>query len=339
MVFINRIVLSHFSAFAVLRYARINHGKILKARSVGLPRVIPDKKFLMELHQNICRFTSQNIRLDVMVSSKCKQEKWNFVKFHYFEDKLNSKYLYKIKIDDTDMQKTIFDQIYFSCPELCFLQLSTQLPQERLILFGLELCGTYAIEPNSEKGFVDNLEPVTSIDKIDKYIKSLKGLRFGNAKFAQSTLKWIADKSASPAESKLFLMLCGPRKLGFFQVSKLNLNSRILLTEEAQKICNYKSIKPDLSLATNKLAIEYDSKAFHENVEQNQVDKSRLMALSHDGWKVITIVPQTLRNYTTFETIVKDILKHLNQDTRIRSKNFNDKSHAAFIALKNLYIN
>lgn len=134
----------------------------------------------------------------------------------------------------------------------------------------------------------------------------------------------------------MYLILCGPRNLGYFQVKKLNLNMEITLSKKAKLLCGLSAFRPDMCNQEYKLAIEYDSKRFHENVEQNQKDKMRFSALYHDGWHVISVVPKTLSNYESLSTIAKDIMKYLNQDQRIKSKNFKEKSIQAFNDIKNL---
>lgn len=282
-ILISRIYLTHFSAFALIRYARANNGRFLSIGKIRLSKQTPSKIQLMELQKNISKIINQNIKLDVMVKSSCPKERLSFARIHYSSQNLHCNMFKSIKVNNKELQKNIFDKIYISSPELCFLQMSTKFTQERLILFGLELCGSYAIDLNNNKGFRDGIAPITTVNKIHDEINCLKGLRLGNYQKTLRTLKWISEHSASPAESKLFLLFCGPRKLGFFQIRKLELNKQIALSQKAKAICGYSKIKPDMCYIKNKLAIEYDSKAFHEEVEQNQKDKSRVMALTHDG--------------------------------------------------------
>lgn len=272
----------------------------------------------------------QNFKLDVMLKSSDKKIKNSSINFHYYNKQLPGKYFSKITVNDNYLQDILFNKVYICSPELTYLQLSKNFPQIRLMLLAMELCGNYALDLNSKTGFINKIPQATNISKLKSATTKINGLYFGKSEIAQDTLKWIGENSASPAESKLFLLLCGPRKLGLFQVRTLLLNYRIDLSNEASAICKFSSIRPDLCNPQVKLAIEYDSKQFHENVEANQNDKSRLVALQHDGWKVISIVPSELRNYSAFSAIAKDILLYSKQDTRIRNKNFKLKSNTVF---------
>lgn len=147
----------------------------------------------------------------------------------------------------------------------------------------MELCGTYALDHNSDIGFCPNLKQALNVKYLQQKYLHLDGQRIGKSKIFKDLIKFINNNSASPAESKLYLLLCGPRKYGLFQCHKLSLNKKIHLSKKASIICGYSKLRPDLCCNNKKLAIEYDSKQFHENVERNQQDKTRSLALAHDG--------------------------------------------------------
>lgn len=290
----------------------------------------PTNTEVMQISSIICKLTGQNFKLDIMLPADNKMRHSKYANYHYIKSSISSKYFMKIYTDDAVLQKILFDKIYIASPELACFQLTQKLPMHRLMLLEMEFCGTYALNLNSNIGFASKLLPITNIDKLSKATEDLNGKYVGNVKKARYVLKWIAENSASPYESKLFLLLCGPRKLGFMQIKKLDLNAKITLSENGAKICGCKYIRPDLSSALKKLAIEYDSKQWHENVEQNQNDKARTLALQHDGWKVITIVPSEIQNYQTFLTIAKDILIYMGQEPRLRGKDFFEKTYNVY---------
>ena len=84
-------------------------------------------------------------------------------------------------------------------------------------------------------------------------------------------------------ESHLYIKLCGPRKYGCYGCENLDFNSKIVLSDEAAKIAGQKYILPDLSSKAKKIAIEYNSAKFHENIERGQKDQRRRDALVYDG--------------------------------------------------------
>lgn len=272
----------------------------------------------------------------MLPSKKCVKNN-KFADFHIFNDMLTAKQFLTIKVNEEHIQKLLFDKVIVAAPEVALLQLTKTFPVHRIMLLAMEICGTYALnnpviqEGNRQKtGFVSGLSQATNLKCLKNTCQSFNGSRLGNNKIYNDLLNWVAEGSASPAESKLYLLLCGPRKYGFFQINKFSLNDKIKLSKKASVLCGYSKIRPDLSNKEKKIAIEYDSKQFHENIEINQNDKMRTLALMHDGWKVISIVPKEMKSYDNFTTIVKDILRLMNQDTRIKNKNFEQKSKLVF---------
>lgn len=152
------------------------------------------------------------------------------------------------------------------------------------MLFGLEICGSFTIN-NSEKGFCSNLSPLTNALKIRNYVKNLK---FENPTFksinqACKISSLLQDNSASPQESRLFISFCAPRSLGGYGLKNVVMNKEIELSKNASIICDQDSLRPDLCIFENKIAVEYDSDAFHDNARQNNKDKKRIDAYLHDG--------------------------------------------------------
>lgn len=326
----SRIYLTHFSAFAILRYARAHKAKISYYKAPSKFVSDPSKDELHTIHELTCQLAGQQFCLDVFLRPTNKKKKWAFVQQHFINAKLSGRHFVKISVDDPTLQAALFDKIAVTSEALTYFLLAKCVPEHRLILMGLELCGTYALDLDNEAGFIGNLPPATNINSLAMACKTFTGQHLSNSRKATDALKWIAENSASPAESKLFLFLCGPRKLGFLQVKKLSLNSSITLSSEAKSICGFTNIRPDLCCMEHKLAIEYDSWAFHTETSSNQNDKARSLALQHDGWKVISIVPAELKNFDIFYVIAKDILLYMGQDTRIRNKAFWKKCKKAF---------
>lgn len=177
------------------------------------------------------------------------------------------------------------DGLYVSSPELLFCQMSQCLSEEKLLLLGLEMCGSYCISHDTEFGFVNNLDPLTTPAKINNYICSLKKLQknFRSINKALYISKYLEQGSASPQESRLYIMLAAPRKMGGYGIKHLRFNNTVNLSKQAKEICGQSIVIPDLSIRENKIAVEYDSDAFHGETFQNRKDKKRIGALSHDG--------------------------------------------------------
>ena len=177
------------------------------------------------------------------------------------------------------------DNIYISSPELLFYQLASVLDQSKLFLLGLEFCGKYSISKDSPDGFVTNIKPLTTPEKINNYLKLLskENKYLPYISIAKKVAKELKANSASPQESRLFIKLCLPRKYGSYGAKGFTFNKPIKLSQRSYDILGQTTIKPDLVNESTKVAIEYDSSAFHDNANQNTRDKLRLDALHNDG--------------------------------------------------------
>ena len=154
-----------------------------------------------------------------------------------------------------------------------------------LALLVLEFCGNFSISNNAEQGFISDINPITTVKDIQKFLdaftKNSKCIRGINN--LREVLTFASDNSNSPMESRLFVKLCGPRHKGLYSSKELKLNSRVRLSESASKIAGQTIITPDISCAKKKVAIEYDSSQFHEESVQGQKDKRRRDALVSEG--------------------------------------------------------
>ena len=136
----------------------------------------------------------------------------------------------------------------------------------RLILLGMELCGSYATAPSGASWksgeTVYGRVPLTSVEKISTFMQRLTAAH--RPVLATEALKWLANNSASPMETALYLLLCLPRKLGGYGFPKPVLNRRIAVGKRFQSITGRRFFVPDLFWKDAGLDVEYDSDEFHD---------------------------------------------------------------------------
>lgn len=149
----------------------------------------------------------------------------------------------------------------------------------------MEFCGTYALNKSGLNSFISNIPPLTTPARIRKYLATLNNLNknIRGINKAINAAECLEANSASPKETSLYIMLCAPRKFGGFGLTGFKLNMPIKLSSSARDILGYQTIRPDLCNPKYKIALEYDSNAFHDNEGQNTKDKLRLDALHNDG--------------------------------------------------------
>lgn len=199
---------------------------------------------------------------------------------------------------------TLAPKVYMPTPELLFLQLASELSLMELLIVGMELCGRYALMPN---GNLVARPALTSTKKIELYFGKCSRLK-GLTK-AKRAVGLLADSSFSPEESKLYLMLCLPRRYGGFGLPKAELNASvdmrgIVSGNEYRRSC-------DLLWRAKKLAIEYDSDQFHTGADKISKDAQRRVELSGQGISVVTITRLQLKSFSAIYEIATVLASHL----------------------------
>lgn len=177
------------------------------------------------------------------------------------------------------------NEIYVASPELTFLQMANSLDFLELVMLGFEYCGTYSINPLSAEGFIYNIAPLTTKTKLKNFTKRFanRNQKFKGIRKAYDALDVITDNVASPQEAKFIIKLCAPRHLGAYAVKGALSNYEITLSNGASNILGRHKIRPDLCCPKTKIALEYQSKMFHDNSDQFETDKVRNAALTYDG--------------------------------------------------------
>ena len=170
-------------------------------------------------------------------------------------------------------------------PELCFVLLGQHLSPIKLIQAGLDLCGVYFID---EKGLpLKRPNPLTDTARIAKLLRTFS-CNYGTTR-ARNALKWVANGSASPAETLLYISVCLPRRLGGAGFVGGKLNREFRLTKESARALDGKKIRPDLYLPKYHLALEYDSSLHHNNIPQVARDSMRRSALESLGIRTLSV--------------------------------------------------
>lgn len=320
----SRIFISHISAFEFYRNARFNNAldflnndplrNTIKLQKGNFkPGISPIKI------TNICNDDVPYIESSVLhIETRSKNPNYHnkSVKIHYLKGDYP---LYSYLKYNED--------IFIASPELLFVQMAKYLNIVQLMMLGLELCGSYSINNLAADGFIYNIKPITNYHKLSSYVNSFynKNNNYPGIRKAIKALNYILDNSASPKESDLIIKLCTSHSIGGYGIKNFVSNYEIELSTGATNINGRSKIRPDLVCVKNKIALEYQSRAFHANPKQFEIDKIRSAALVYDGWRVIAFVPSQLNNILTFHEIAKKILAANKQEQRIRTKNFEIK--------------
>lgn len=205
--------------------------------------------------------------------------------------------------------------IYVLSPEMCFLQFAAEHSLVETILYGLELCGTYATS-GSEEDARYQIAPLTRASKLRSFIGRCAGHK--GVKTARRALRFIRNGSESPMESAVYLILHLPRALGGYALPAPELNGLEKLNAKERFLGRKASNRCDLFWRGHSLALEYNSDLAHDNDRSIASDALRDIVLGHRGIRVVTLTWEMTRSASEFERVVTVLLKHMRLRARLR---------------------
>jgi len=225
-------------------------------------------------------------------------------------------------------------------PELCFVQMANRLSLVKLIELGLELCGTYTLAVSgeaggsfelSDRGF-NNHPPLTSVKKLKSVTDRMEGV-WGLQK-AKTAIQYLADRSNSPMETILFMLVSLPYKHGGYSLPKPELNYLIPTVETAREPYAKTYRYCDLYWPQAGIAVEYDSDMYHTGATRIARDSIRRNALIDADVIVLTMTSQQLYNWQELENTVRQVANKLGR--RIRTATNRDFSQKHYELRKQL---
>lgn len=196
--------------------------------------------------------------------------------------------------------------VFVSSPELCFLHAAEVLGFNRLVAYGHEICGTYALQPEADRGFV-TAKRLTSVAKLRAFISRFPDA-YARAK-ALRALAWVADGAASPLETATGMILHLPMKYGGYGLPVHAFNRKVPLSKEARCLAGRMYCKLDLSWGDVKYDLEVQGKYDHSN--QLDSDSKRELALKHDGYRYDPITYAQITSPFDMAVIAKRVAREI----------------------------
>ena len=193
-------------------------------------------------------------------------------------------------------------------PELCFLLAAQALTFAQLVLLGCDLCAIYARDPGEIAG-QRRREPVTTAADINNYLQKVKKVDGINK--ARQAAKYILDRSNSPRESILAVLMNLPISRGGYRLLEPNLNYDVGLNEAGARMLGRPSCCCDFVWSEQKVVAEYDSNATHLEVDQHYKDKRRFNALILSGQTVISITNEHFASLKQLDELFRLLRKTL----------------------------
>lgn len=204
---------------------------------------------------------------------------------------------------------------YISTPALAFVHEALWGDDMiSLLELGYELCGTYQSQRTGVATRYQ-VEPLVSLRALHTYVSmnlSVKG-----AKKAGRAIRYLADGSASPRETKQALALGLPMMYGGYGLGIPRMNYEVRANAAARAISGKSSFRCDLCWPECKLDVEYQSKECHEGEARRISDSRRTNALMAMGWTVVCITNDELDSFAATEAIAQTIRRHLGKRSEV----------------------
>ncbi len=203
-----------------------------------------------------------------------------------------------------------------SSPELLFLELAPRLSIHRLILLGLQMCSHPPGSPYLA---------VTTKQKLASFLAKTSWHR-GYRK-AVRAVKYVKNGSASIMESLSYMILVLPHALGGYGLNGAVFNQEIILQGEAVNQLSQMRCFADLYYKDEKVAVEYDSFAYHNSPTEQGKDSKRSALLESQGIEVLQLNTIQLYDPDACRTFAFNLARRIKKRINIRTKKF-DEMHA-----------
>ena len=173
------------------------------------------------------------------------------------------------------------DNVYCTTPVFALVTIAART-SDRIFLLELawEICGTYRTQKTTPDTAYQ-APAFTSVDEIRSFVERNPSVR-GSRKIAR-LLRYVADGSASPRETKCALLFGLPRKNGGYGLGMPRMNHEVIASPEARAISGRSSFRCDLCWPAAKLDVEYQSREMHGNELSRLRDSRRANALASMG--------------------------------------------------------
>lgn len=203
------IVVTHMSALGLLRLPTF--ADVLATASplpLRVPTALPDAAELAEKTQALADLGLAASPLELMVSDPSSRTRTEAVLTHTQQERLPPSSFIRVA-----------DGIWVVSPEHLCAQLSTKLTRMELLVLLGELLGTYSV---TAEGMFSRRTPLMTRDSLERHLVAL-GV-FHGVRVVKDALASAPVNSASPMETRLFLRVSLPYRIGGYALPVEALN-------------------------------------------------------------------------------------------------------------------
>lgn len=212
-------------------------------------------------------------------------------------------------------------------PQFLFSQMAKELDLIDAISIGMEFCGTYSVDRigldregkaeglalgriQKNRSCVYNLPRAMVSSRAKRFTERLWGRR--GKREAQAALRWVADGSASPMETAVYLLLCLPKRLGGYGLPKPVFNPKLVISNPD----GVKERYPDLFWQGANIDVEYNSDAEHAGEWARYRDSKREVELVIANVKVLPLTRAQLMDVDEFDAFAQGLRRMMGVRTR-----------------------
>lgn len=173
--------------------------------------------------------------------------------------------------------------------------------------------------------------PLTSKEELGEFVEAYPHLP--GVPTLRKALRYVANGSGSPLETKLAILLCLDAWRGGLGWQLPLLNCRIDFTKEARALSHQAYAVGDLVWPDRMVDIEVDGEAFHADERGFKVVSGRTAALRSMGYHVESITYEQMSNEEQLEAMVKIFSECLKLPPKLRTSAFLEKRRHLLSAL------
>ena len=207
----------------------------------------------------------------------------------------------------------IHDGIHVVSPELCLVEICQNRTFVQALEIGMEFCGTYALRSDDPDDTGRRDYALMDADAFRKHLELWSGLH--GLRQARKVARYLVNGSASPMETKLYLLLYLPQKYGGLNFPAPELNPELDVPQEWQTVLRKVKIRPDLLWRKAGLVVEYDGE-YHLDQDQRLSDEIRKTVLETMGYTVLQLKKRQVYNPLAFDNVVQLLARKLGKRLR-----------------------
>lgn len=207
----------------------------------------------------------------------------------------------------------VYGGIHAVSPEVCLVQFCATHSHLEAFEVGMELCGTYALRPAAIEDKADRDYPLVDASLFKRHVESWTGL--WGLTTARDVANYLVNGSASPMETKLYLLLCLPQKYGGYNLERPELNPPLEVPLSAREAFRQEKVKPDILWRKARVVVEYDG-SYHDDEHQMARDAFRKSIMENMGYTVFTFKRWHVYDPLVFDEMVRALAKRLGKRIR-----------------------